>query len=479
MTATTTDKPLTRGAASDQLLPQEIDHSCRAPLLYLFTAGMAWLVFSLVVGILASIKMHAPGMLADYAALTYGRVAAVASNAFYYGFASQLAIGIALWLFARLSRTLLVLPRCAFVATILWNLGLTLGIIALFAGDMSQHRLYEMPAWTSLIFFAAFVIYGVSGILTFNARAEREVYPSGWFLIASFFTLPWILSAAHLLLGRYTVRGVVEPPMAIWYANNFVWLWLAPVALATIFYFVPRFSNQPLYSRGLAVFGFWLYLLFASGLGFQHMPGLPNWMPVLSRVLSVLVLLPVAVFAWNWYVTWVGHNRAKKQREPASKYLVFAAFAFVSAMVVNAIVAQPGPDETVGLTVFHLGSAAWVNYGFLSMAFFAAMLHILPRLTEIDWPNPKLNSVHFSLSVIGLILVAGAFAIAGMAQGAAINSPSVPFNQTVKRVVPFIGINSIGLLLLLAGQAALLGNIFSMLKTCMLNCCGCNKEAVR
>lgn len=478
MTATATEKSQMRGAASDHLLPQEIDRSCR-PLLYLFTASMLWLVFSLLVGILASIKMHAPGMMAGAGWLTYGRVSAVASNAFYYGFASQVAIAAALWLFARFARAYLVLPRSCVVAGVLWNSVVTLGIIGIFGGAMSQHRLYEMPAWTSIGLFAAFVVFGVAGILTLNSRVDRELYPSNWFLLAAFFVLPWILAVANLLLGRYVVRGTVEPPIAIWYANNFAWLWLGSIALGIIFYFVSKLSHQPLHSRSLAVFGFWSYLLFANALGFQNMPGLPNWMPVLSSVMSILLLLTAAVFAYNWYSTWAGHNRAKKQKEAASKYVSFAMLGFLVAVVLNAIIGQRGPDELVGLTVFHHGAAAWFNYAFLSMAFFAAIVYIVPRLTDVDWPNLKMTNAHFALTVVGLSLVAGAFMIGGMVQGAALNNPSIPFNQVVKRVVPFIGMNSIGLLLILLGQIALLGNMFSMFRTCIWNCCGWSKEAAR
>src|SRR5215510_7866359 len=82
-------------------LPQEIDYSCRWPVGNLLFASVFWLVISLVFAVLSSIKMHAPGMFAHLPALTYGRIAAVASSTFLYGFASQAAIGVALWLFAR------------------------------------------------------------------------------------------------------------------------------------------------------------------------------------------------------------------------------------------------------------------------------------------------------------------------------------------------------------------------------------------
>src|SRR4051812_41750361 len=113
MTAQVTESAPVRPAtsANAQPLPYEIDHSCRAPVLFLVTCSMLWLIFSLFIGVLASVKMHAPGMLAGVAALTYGRLAAVSSTAFFYGFASQAGIAVSLWLFARLGKAFLVLPR--------------------------------------------------------------------------------------------------------------------------------------------------------------------------------------------------------------------------------------------------------------------------------------------------------------------------------------------------------------------------------
>ena len=64
-------------------------------------------------------------------------------------------------------------------------------------------------------------------------------------------------------------------------------------------------------------------------------------------------------------------------------------------------------------------------------------------------------------------------------QGQAINNPAVAPVQISKKVVPFIGVSTLGLLLLLIGQLALLINLFSMFK----NACCCilpmKKEAAR
>lgn len=473
MTASTTETGTERPARTVVApLPREIDLSCRAPLLLLLTSSLFWLVISLIFAVLASIKMHAPGMFADVAAVTYGRVAAVSSSTLLYGFLSQAGIAAALWLFARMGRTFLVLPNGALIAGIIWNLGVLAGVAGIMGGGMNHFPAYEMPAWTTPIFLVSFVILGLSGLLTFAARNERELYPSNWFLFAAFFVFPWITTVAYLMLGRYQVRAVMEPLLSTWFANQFVMLWLAPIALAIIFYFISKLSAQPLFSRSLAVFGFWLYLLGATASGFQNLHAVPAWMPVLSSVVNGMLAIPFLAILWNWYKTWSGHNRNKKQKDVTSKYIVFSSIAFLVTGVLLALLSCPVIDELVGLTIFVNGTATWTLYAFIGMALFGAIYHIAPRLTEVDWPSARMSSLHYSLTVAGIVLVTLALLLGGVAQGTGINNPSIPFVDVSRRVVMYIGINTLGLMLLLAGQLALLWNLILMLRSCVADCCG-------
>jgi cytochrome c oxidase cbb3-type subunit 1 len=484
MTAQTTEptpvSPVNSGNA--QPLPHEVDSSCRTPVLYLITCSMLWLLFSLLMGVLAMVKMHAPGLLADVSPLTYGRVAAVASSAFFYGFASQAGIAIALWLFARLGKTFLVLPRAGLVAAIFWNLVLTLGIIGIFAGDMNHFPVFEMPGWTAGGFLIAFLVLGLSGLLTYVARSERDSYPSNWFLFAAFFALPWILSAGWLLLGHYQVRGVLQPIFSTWYANNFVLMWLAPIAIAIVFYFVSKLSQQPLYSYSLAAFGFWFYIAFAHASGFQNLVAVPNWMPSLSTVINLLLLLPVTAILIDWYRTWKApDNRPNKVTDSSARYITFSMYAFAVAAFLLVLISCPKVNGLIGLTIFIPGVAEILTYGFIGMAFFAAIIHILPRLTEVDWPNPKLLSGHYTLTAAGIGLSVAAFLIGGYLHGRALNNPAIPAVQVSKQIVPFIGIGTLGLLLVLVGQLALFWNMALMFKSCCAACCGLSsgKEVAR
>ncbi len=95
---------------------EAIDASCRVPLLALFGGAALWLVVGLALALLASLNFHMPWMFGDHAWLTYGRVQPAANDAILYGFAIPAALGVALWIFARLGETELALPLAPVIA---------------------------------------------------------------------------------------------------------------------------------------------------------------------------------------------------------------------------------------------------------------------------------------------------------------------------------------------------------------------------
>src|SRR5690242_2923159 len=123
MNATPPSQPNPAGApAALPAIPTvDIDLSCRLPLLVLFLSAAVWALASAAFALIASIKFHSPGFLADSAWLTYGRVWPAATNALLYGFCLQAGLGVGLWLLARLGRTLLVAPVLITVGAALWN----------------------------------------------------------------------------------------------------------------------------------------------------------------------------------------------------------------------------------------------------------------------------------------------------------------------------------------------------------------------
>src|ERR1700691_2946725 len=107
----------------NEISQQKIDASCRVPLLALFGGAALWLIIGLVLALIASLNFHMPKKFANCAWLTYGRVQPAANDAILYGFSIPAALGVMLWIFARLSQAELVLPLVPVVAANLWHFG--------------------------------------------------------------------------------------------------------------------------------------------------------------------------------------------------------------------------------------------------------------------------------------------------------------------------------------------------------------------
>jgi cytochrome c oxidase cbb3-type subunit I len=83
----------------------EIDASCRVPVLFFFLSGLAWLLAGTVLALVASIKLHTPGFLAGWEWLTFANVRTAHLNTVVYGFASQISVGVTIWLMCRKTNT--------------------------------------------------------------------------------------------------------------------------------------------------------------------------------------------------------------------------------------------------------------------------------------------------------------------------------------------------------------------------------------
>src|SRR5947207_264527 len=226
-------------------------------------------------------------------------------NAILYGFASQTAIGVLLWMMCRLCGTRLVFQTTLSIATTFWNIGVTLGMLGILDGGSTGFTWLEMPRFVSPILFGAYCLIGICVMAVFYGRRERSLYVSQWYLLAALFWFPWIYSAANLLLVFFPVRGVVQSIVDAWFTSNFLCLWLGPVGLAAIFYFLPKLSGRPLYSQSLAALGFWTLAFFGNLSGLAQLVGgpVPAWMGSVGIAANVLLIIPLICVAMNWHLT--------------------------------------------------------------------------------------------------------------------------------------------------------------------------------
>ena len=447
----------------------EIDASCRWPLLLLFTSGVLWLVLGSVLALIAAIKLHKGDFLADTSWMTLGRIRPASMNSVLYGFASQVGIGVMLWLMCRLGRVKLAFQWPVIVAWKLWNIAVTIGVIAILAGGTTGFEWLEMPRGVAGMLFIAYALFGISLVATFAMRRESEVFPSQWYLLAAAFWFPWIYSAASYLLVIDPVRGVMQAAVNGWYTGNLINLWLTPIGLAGIFYFLPRLSGQPLHSRELASFGFWVLLFFGNFGGLTSLIGgpLPKWMPAVSTAANVCLLVAVISNVWNWHLTFSAAcssgNRDACKKDPVLRFILFGAFAYLVHGLVAALMSLPTVASVTNFTYAVVARNNLALHGFIGMVLFGCLYYIIPRLAQVNWPSESSIRVHFICSVIGVALLSLGLGAGGVLQGMKLANADVPFMDVVRGTVPFVGLSTMGVLLLLIGQLVFLTNYFKLL----------------
>src|ERR1700690_338437 len=271
----------------------EIDASCRVPLLALFRGAALWLVAGSVLALIASIKFHAPDFLAACPVLTYGRVQPAADDALLYGFCIPAGLGVMLWLFAHLGQAPLRGAVVPVVAANLWHLGVFIGLAGILAGDSTGFAWLEFLRAGSVILFFAYLLLALWATMNFAARREKATHPPHWFLVAALFWFPWIYSTASLFLVAWPVRGVVQAVIGWWFANNLIFIWLALVGVGTAFYFLPKFAGRPLQSYYLALYAFWMLVLFGTWCGIPPGAPVPAWLPTIRSFAAIITLVPV------------------------------------------------------------------------------------------------------------------------------------------------------------------------------------------
>lgn len=469
----TTSHPSTR---TEVLSPQEryeIDQSLRIPVLLFFGSAIFWLLIGSLLGVLAAFKMDYPGLLDSEAWLTFGRVRPAHLNVVAYGWASAAAIGVGIWLMARLCRVPLRNQKLIICAGLLWNVGVLVGTLGILAGDSRSIEWLEYPGYVTPILFTAYALIGIWTVIMFRDRRPGHVYVSQWYILAAFLWFPWLYATANILLIWQPVQGSAQGAVNWWFAHNVLGLWFTPIGLASAYYFIPKVIGRPIHSYYLSILGFWSLALFYSWNGMHHLIGgpFPAWMISAGVVASIMMFIPVITVAINHHMTMRGNFEYLKW-SPTLRFTVFGAMTYTLVSAQGSSMAIPSLNAITHFTDYTIGHSHLGVYGFFSMMMFGAMYYIVPRLTGWEWPSANLIRWHFWLAATGIVLMVGVLSIGGLIQGFALRDVEVAFMTSVQLEAPFRMVRSWSGILLTAAHV-----IFAYHFTLMLMRSGTRKAS--
>lgn len=434
----------------------EADASTAPVVFFFLCCAIVWLLVASAAGLTASLKLHAPDWLTQAAWLSFGRIRTLHLNAVAYGWAPMAGLGIALFILPRLLGTPLVGARWALLGGVIWNAGLIAGLGAIAAGLAEGLEWLEIPWQVDLLFVAGGALVGVPLVLTLLQRRVAHLYVSVWYMGCALFWFPVLFLVANLP-GLHA--GVQQAAMNWWFGHNVLGLFYTPLALASIYYFLPKVIGRPVQSYNLSLLGFWGLAFFYGQVGGHHLIGgpVPGWMVTLSIVQSLMMVLPVAAFAVNQHQTLRGHLAALRH-SPTLRFVGVGGLMYVASSVQGSLEALRSVNAVTHFTHYTVAHAHLGLYGFVSFVFFGAIYFVMPRVTAREWPYPALISVHFWLALAGIALYFVALSAGGWLQGVAMLDGARGFLESMALTVPYLKARSLGGALMVASHLVLAGH---------------------
>lgn len=438
----------------------DADRSTAHVAFVLLACSVGWLLLASLAGLLSSYKLHEPDFLTQYAWLTFGRMRTLHLNAVAYGWAPMACFGVAIWLLPRLLKTRLYGGRFALLGAMLWNAGLIAGLGAIAAGYSDGMEWLEIPWQVDILLVVGGALIGLPLVFTLQNRKVDHLYVSIWYMGAALFWFP-ILFLVGNIPGLHF--GAEQAGMNWWFGHNVLGLFYTPMALATIYYFLPKIIGRPIQSYNLSLLGFWALAFFYGQVGGHHLIGgpVPSWMITLSIVQSMMMIIPVLAFTVNLHLT-MRHHFKTLFYSPTLRFIVLGAMMYTLSSVQGSFEALRSINTITHFTHFTVAHAHLGLYAFVSMAMFGAIYFVMPRVMSWEWPYPRLIALHFWLVVIGFGIYFTGLTIGGWLQGLAMLDASVPFIDSVTLTIPYLESRTLGGALMTLGHIVFAGHFAVM-----------------
>lgn len=422
-----------------------------APLVFFFfCCAMLWLLVASAAGLTASIKLHEPDWMAQQAWLTFGRIRTIHLNAVAYGWAPMAGLGIAMFVIPRLLKTPLIGARFAFIGAVMWNAALVAGLGSIAVGINDGLEWLEIPWQIDILLASGGCLIGMPLVFTLVNRRVSHLYVSVWYIACALFWLP-VLFVVAKFPGLH--QGVQQAAVNWWFGHNVLGLFYTPLALASVYYFLPKVIGRPIQSYNLSLLGFWGLAFFYGQVGGHHLIGgpVPEWMITLSIVQSMMMVIPVVAFTVNQYQTLKGRLSALRF-SPTLRFIGVGGLMYTATSLQGSLEALRSVNAITHFTHYTVAHAHLGMYGFVSFVFFGSMYFIMPRIASHEWPYPWMISVHFWLASCGLAIYFSSLTVGGWLQGQAMLDATRPFMESVALTLPYLKGRSIGGVLMVMGH---------------------------
>lgn len=425
-----------------------------------FTASATCFVISLLAGLSFSFQFNNLYPFAGIEWLSPGRVRLVHTNMAAYGFIANAFIGGLLFAVPRLTRESILSDRLGWLIFGAWNLIMVLTIVGQLAGYGQAIEWGETPIFVDPLVIVGLVLLVINVATPIFRTKEKGLYVSCWYFLAAFAWTGLVYVMGNYL-PQFFVPGTAGAAITGLFIHDLVGLFVTPIGIGLMYFFIPMILRKPVWSHALSLIGFWGLAFFYPMQGAHHFlySPIPMYVQYGAVVATIAVEIVVITVVVNLFATL--HGRADAIRGNLAIRWFFTGIVFYAITCFQcAFQVTLTFQKVIHFTDWVVAHAHMVMFGVFGFWIMGFFVELWPRLVGRPWQNPRLLTMHYWLTLIGLIVMVIDLTAAGLVEGFSWGSLS-HWGESVVAAMPFWWVRTVAGLVIVGAQGLFLWELWA------------------
>jgi cytochrome c oxidase cbb3-type subunit I len=398
-----------------------------AAKLWIFSS-VFWFVVVTTFGMIIAIELANPEVFGGIGPLVFSRIRPCHVEGVIFAWLSMMYWAFILFMSPRLLGTPSMWnERLSYWSGWVWNAAMLLGFIGILTAH-TQGREYAEFIWPiDIVILAVFVANIVNMVKTVQIRRVRPLYVSIWWAIGAPIWVSASIAIENVIWKPGNIwsnpsgalaTGVHDAMLNWWGNHNLFGLWLTPILIAAVYYFVPRMTNTPLYSHTLSLISFWSLVFFYTTVGDHHLlqTPTPGWLKTIATINSIGILVSVWAFFGNIWLTMRGQWDRFLTNLPL-RFVLVGFFMYILANVQGALQATQPFNVMTHFTYFVIGHSHLALLGGFTILGMGVVYYIVPIILNKPPYSRSIAELQFWLVTVGFLAFLLSLIVGGFLQG--------------------------------------------------------------
>ncbi len=303
------------------------------------------------------------------------------------------------------------------------------------------------------------VLVAVQFFSSIVRSSHKRMYVSLWYISAG---LVWLILtyAMGSTLPEWTFAGSAGAATVGFFIHDPVGLFVTPMGLGLMYFFVPIILRRPIWSHALSVLGFWALALFYPLGGVHHflLSAIPESLQYGAVISTLAVEIVVTTVVVNFFGTVWAQGEAIRENLPL-RWIYTGMVCYSIACLQCALHMTLTFQEIIHFTDWVPGHAHLVMLGVFAFWLMGIITWLWPRLTGHEWHDRRLNHAHYWLSLIGMGIMFVDLTVAGVVHGLMFKGMA-PWMDIIRSLRPFWILRTFAGGLIVLGQLLWAWNLY-------------------